>query len=103
MLSNWLLYIFATIIAILFFKPYVDEDLLALTGYHRVAIFHRIYSLRNKLLPFLHPGSITMDPDSKALDELISLYHPKLDLSENLTKNDIEEFRYHSKRILTAL
>ncbi|CAF1200660.1 unnamed protein product [Rotaria sordida] len=103
MLSNWLLYIFATIIAILFFKPYVDEELLALTGYHRVAIFHRIYSLRNKLLPFLHPGSITMDPDSKALDELISLYHPKLDLSENLTKNDIEEFRYHSKRILTAL
>ncbi|CAF1193421.1 unnamed protein product [Rotaria sordida] len=91
------------IVVILVFKPYVDEDLLALTRYHRMAIFHRMFSLRNKLLPFLHPGSITMDADSKALYELISLYHPQLDLSESLTKNDVEKFRYHSKRILTAL
>ncbi|CAF1156116.1 unnamed protein product, partial [Rotaria sordida] len=80
------------IVVILVFKPYVDEDLLVLTRYHRMAIFHRMFSLRNKLLPFLHPGSITMDSDSKALYELISLYHPQLDLSESLTKNDVEKF-----------
>ncbi|CAF4922193.1 unnamed protein product [Rotaria sp. Silwood1] len=60
-------------------------------------------TLRNKLLPFLHPGSITSDADSKALAELIVLYHPSLDLSDDLTNNDVEQFRYHSKRILTAL
>ncbi|CAF3476843.1 unnamed protein product [Rotaria sp. Silwood1] len=66
-------------------------------------ILHRIFSLRNKLLPSLHPLSITTDADSKALVELIILYHPSLDLSDDLTDNDIEQFRYHSKRILTAL
>ncbi|CAF1241851.1 unnamed protein product, partial [Rotaria sordida] len=101
--STWLFYIMGIIVVILVFKPYVDEDRLALTRYHRMAIFHRMFSLRNKVLPFLHPGAITMDPDSKALYELISLYHPQLDLSESLTKNDVEKFRYHSKRILTAL
>ncbi|CAF1078374.1 unnamed protein product [Rotaria sordida] len=85
------------------FKPFIDEDLLALTRNHRVAIFHRLLSLRNKLLPFLHPGSITTDVDSKALYELILLYHPELVLSEDLTDHDIEEFRYHSKRMLSAL
>ncbi|CAF2985782.1 unnamed protein product, partial [Rotaria sp. Silwood2] len=68
-----------------------------------MAVLHRILSVQNKLLPFLYPGSITMDTDSKALDELITLYHPQLDLGENLTDNDIDEFRYHSKRMLTAL
>ncbi|CAF4938493.1 unnamed protein product [Rotaria sp. Silwood1] len=93
----------AYIIALLVFKPFVDKDLLTLTQHHRVAIFHRIFSFRNKLLPFIHPGSITADADSKALVELIVLYHPSLDLSDDLTKNDIEEFRYHSKQMLTAL
>ncbi|CAF2965944.1 unnamed protein product [Rotaria sp. Silwood2] len=44
-----------------------------------------------------------MDADSKALDELILLHYPQLDLSDDLTDDDIEEFRYHSKQILTAL
>ncbi|CAF1473432.1 unnamed protein product, partial [Rotaria sordida] len=103
MLSSWLYLIVVAMIAFLTIKPYVDKDLLVLTRCHRVAIFHRIFSFRNKLLPFLHPGSIVTDADSKALYELISLYYPQLDLSDDLTKNDIEEFRYHSKRILTAL
>ncbi|CAF2938639.1 unnamed protein product [Rotaria sp. Silwood2] len=60
-------------------------------------------SFRNKILLFLHPKSIKTDADSKALFELISIYHPKLDLNDDLTNNDIEEFRYHSKRILTNL
>ncbi|CAF4827892.1 unnamed protein product, partial [Rotaria sp. Silwood2] len=67
-----------------------------------MAVLHRILSVQNKLLPFLYPGSITTDTDSKALDELITLYHPQLDLGDNLTDNDIDEFRYHSKRMLTA-
>ncbi|CAF4055671.1 unnamed protein product, partial [Rotaria sp. Silwood1] len=103
MLSSWLFSIMAYIIALLVFKPFVDKDLLTLTQHHRVAIFHRIFSFRNTLLPFLHPGTITADADSKALVELIVLYHPSLDLSDDLTKNDVEQFRYHSKRILTAL
>jgi acetyl esterase/lipase len=44
-----------------------------------------------------------MDSDSKALDELILLYHPPLHLSENLTYNEIEMLRYHSERMLTGL
>ncbi|CAF4739317.1 unnamed protein product, partial [Rotaria sp. Silwood2] len=60
-------------------------------------------SLRNKILPFIHPQSIRTDADSKALVELISLYHSELDLSDDLTNNDIEQFRYNSKRMLTAL
>ncbi|CAF4411947.1 unnamed protein product, partial [Rotaria sp. Silwood2] len=103
MLNNWLSYIIAYTIVLSFFKHFVDKDLLALTKHHRLAIFHKMISSRNKLLPFLCHGSITMDEDSKVLDELIALYHPQLHLGENLTTNDIKEFRYHSKRILTAL
>ncbi|CAF4650607.1 unnamed protein product, partial [Rotaria sp. Silwood2] len=68
-----------------------------------MAIFHRMFSLQNKILPFLYPPSRTTDADSKALVDLISLYHPQLDLSDDLTDDDIEEFRYHSKQMLTAL
>ncbi|CAF3401341.1 unnamed protein product, partial [Rotaria sp. Silwood2] len=103
MLGSWFIYILANSIVLLLFKHFVDKDLLTLRKDHRIAIFHRMLSLRNKLLPFLHPGPIRMDTDSEALDELILLYHPQLDLSDNLATNDIEEFRYHSKRMLTAL
>ncbi|CAF3960434.1 unnamed protein product, partial [Rotaria sp. Silwood1] len=103
MLYNWLFYILANTITLLVFKPFVDKNALTLTKHHRFAIFHQMLTLRNTLLPFLHPGSITMGADSKALAELIVLYHPPLDLSDDLTKNDVEQFRYHSKRILTAL
>ncbi|CAF2956228.1 unnamed protein product [Rotaria sp. Silwood2] len=103
MFDTWLFYIMANTIALLLFTPFVEKDLLTLTRHHRMAIFHRIFSSRNKLFQFLHLGSIKMDADSKALDELISLYRPHLDLNDDLTNNDIEQFRYHSKQILTAL
>ncbi|CAF0898283.1 unnamed protein product [Rotaria sordida] len=103
MLSSWILFAMANIITLLFFIPFIDEDLLALTRNHRMVIFHRVLSLRHKLLPFLYPESVKMDADSIALHELISLYDPQLDLGDDITNNDIEEFRYHSKRMLTAL
>ncbi|CAF4938267.1 unnamed protein product, partial [Rotaria sp. Silwood1] len=103
MLINWVLYIAGIVATLLFIKPFVDEDTLKLTKHHSFAIFHRMLSLRNQLLPSVHPLSITADADSKALVELILLYHPNLDLGDDLTKNDIKQFRYHSKRILTAL
>ncbi|CAF3883855.1 unnamed protein product, partial [Rotaria sp. Silwood1] len=103
MLIKWILYIAGIMAALLFIKPLVDEDILTLTKYHRMAILHRMLSLRNKLLPSVHPVSLSADADSKALVELIALYHPSLDLSDDLTNNDVEQFRYHSKRILTAL
>ncbi|CAF5110332.1 unnamed protein product, partial [Rotaria sp. Silwood1] len=103
MLIKWILYVAGIVGALLFIKPFVDEDISTLTKYHRMAILHRMLSLRNKLLPSVHPVSITADADSKALVEVIALYHPSLDLSDDLTNNDVEQFRYHSKRILTAL
>ncbi|CAF5030648.1 unnamed protein product, partial [Rotaria sp. Silwood1] len=103
MLRNLVLYITGIIPAFIVFTPFVDEDTLKLTNHHRMVILHRMLSLRNQLLPSVHPLSITADADSKALTELILLYHPKLHLSDDLTNNDIEQFRYHSKRILTAL
>ncbi|CAF4971977.1 unnamed protein product, partial [Rotaria sp. Silwood1] len=93
----------ANFVMLLVFKYFVDKDLLTLTQHHRFAIFHQILSLRDKILSLGHPISITMDADSKALTELMSLYHPSFDLSDDLTNDDIEQFRYHSKRILTAL
>ncbi|CAF1537355.1 unnamed protein product, partial [Rotaria sp. Silwood1] len=73
----------ANAITLLVFKPFVGEDLLKLTQHHRFAIFHQILSFRNKILPFVHPISTTIDADSKALVELIVLYHPSLDLSDD--------------------
>ncbi|CAF4965252.1 unnamed protein product, partial [Rotaria sp. Silwood1] len=103
MLSHGVFHIIGISVTLLLFKPFINEDLSTLTKQQRIAIFHRIFSLRNKLLPFLHPESITTDADSTALAEVISLYYPPLDLSDDLTNNDVEQFRYHSKRILTAL
>ncbi|CAF4774786.1 unnamed protein product, partial [Rotaria sp. Silwood2] len=103
MLCTWVFYISGIIAVLLIFKPLVDEDILKLTQHYRMTIFHRMISFRNKILPFIHPQSIRTDADSKALVELISLYHSELDLSDDLTNNDIEQFRYNSKRMLTAL
>ncbi|CAF4030876.1 unnamed protein product, partial [Rotaria sp. Silwood1] len=93
----------ANILLLLVFKPFVNKNLLTLTQHHRFAIFHQMLTLRHKLLPFLNPLSITSDADSKALVELILAYDPGLNLRDDLTNNDIEEFRYHSKQMLTAL
>ncbi|CAF4424259.1 unnamed protein product [Rotaria sp. Silwood2] len=103
MLCTWIFYLSGIIATLLFYKPFIDEDLLKLTKHHRMAIFHRMLSFRNKILPFIHPLSKTADADSKALFELFSLYHSELDLSNDLTDNDIEQFRYHSKQMLTGL
>jgi acetyl esterase/lipase len=103
MLNVWLFYITANIVTLIIVVPYIDRSLSPLSRYARMTMAHAIFTSRNKFFPFISPRVEGMDSDSKALDELISLYHPALDLSENLTTNDIEKLRYHSKRLLTSL
>ncbi|CAF4041994.1 unnamed protein product [Rotaria magnacalcarata] len=43
-----------------------------------------------------------MDPDSHTLHELLSLYYPKLDLSEYPTDQEIETLRYETKYLLAS-
>ncbi len=105
MFNIWLLYIVANIFSLIIVVPFIDHNLSPLSRYSRMTIAHRIFTIRNKFLPFINPRPDEMDADAdaKALDELISLYHPSLDLSENSTDEDIKLLRYHSKRMLTGL
>jgi acetyl esterase/lipase len=90
-------------LVLIFIIPFIDKNLSPLTRYSRMLLIHRINSARNAILPFLNPRPKGMDADSKALEEMISLYHPPISLSDNLTDNEIKQFRYHSKKMLTGL
>jgi acetyl esterase/lipase len=83
--------------------PCIDKNISPLSRYARMTMSHRIFTIRNKIFPFVNPRPEGMDSDSKALDELMALYRPILDLSENFTKKEIEMLRKHSKQMLTSL
>ncbi|CAF1203458.1 unnamed protein product [Adineta ricciae] len=44
-----------------------------------------------------------MDPDSKALEEMMMLFYPQLALSNNITVDEVEVFRKRAKHMFTNL
>jgi len=103
MFSSWVFYLMVNILALLFLVPCIDKSLSPLSRFTRMTMAHRLFTLRNKYLPFMSPRPPGMESDSKGFEELISLYYPRLDLSENLTNREIETLRYHSEQLLTSL
>lgn len=93
----------ATVITLIIVKPFIDVERSVLSQHPQMLVMHRVLSIRNTFLPFLNQQLLIRDADSKAFNEIISLYYPRPDLSRNVTNNEIESFRYHSKRMLTAL
>ena len=77
MFNVWFFYILANIITLIIIVPYIDKNLSPLSRYSRMTMIHRIFTIRNKIFPFLNPRPEGMDSDSKALDELMSLYQSK--------------------------
>jgi acetyl esterase/lipase len=103
MFNIWLFYLAVNMMLLIIVGPFIDRNFSPLSRYSRMKIVHGIFTLRNKFFPFINPRPEGMEADSKALDELISLYYPTLDLNENSTDEDIKHLRYHSKQMLTSL
>lgn len=93
----------SSVFMLIFIVPSIDQNLSPFLRYSRMKLVHRIFTIRNEILPFLTPKLKGSDPESNALIELIRLYQPYLQLSNNATENEINMLRYHSKRISVGL
>ncbi|CAF0738935.1 unnamed protein product [Adineta ricciae] len=83
--------------------PFIDVDLSPLSRSARLTIVHRMTVWRNLLAPFVNPRVEGMDPDSKALEEMMMLFYPQLALSHNITADEVKVFRKQAKHMFTNL
>lgn len=103
MFNAWFFYLVAQILTFFIVKPFVGRDMRESIKNSRLSTMYHVFYMRHKYLSFLNNEFVSIDADSTALNELISLYEPKLDLSENATDEEIENLRYHSKNLFTSL
>ena len=99
-MSNRLLYfLVTTAIAIIVSMPFLGQ----FERSTRMSTMHRLFSLRHSIVSSLTGRSNGLSSDAKSLVEIFSLYHPKLDLSENPTPREIQLLRQHSRRMFNGL
>lgn len=68
-----------------------------------MTIVHQIFTCRNRLSSLFDRSSERVCPDSGGLDDMISLYSPKLDLDDDPSPKEIEAFRHHTHTLLVGL
>ena len=83
--------------------PFVDKNFSLLDRSSRMTIVHQIFTHRSRLSSLFDRSSEWVCPDSRGLDDLISLYYPKLGLSDNSTSREIQTFRHHAQTLLLSL
>ncbi|CAF1188603.1 unnamed protein product [Adineta steineri] len=103
MFSGWVLSTCAMVTTLILMNELNDKTLSAVARYSRMKMMHRILTMRNAFFPILSPRPKGMSAGSKALDEIIDLYHPRLFISENVTNDDVTKLRDNSKQMLTSL
>lgn len=103
MFSSTLFCVSAVFAAMITLSPLINYTSVPLARLSRTIFIHRICTIRNQLLPFVNPRTKGMDADGKALEEIMSLYHPPLFLSNNTNENEIYRFRQRARKMFINL
>lgn len=83
--------------------PLINKDLSLLDRSSRLTIVHQIFSFRNRLGLCFTCSLKSLSSESKALNEIISLFYPRIDLDEDHSYRDIVTYRQNGQRMLSSL
>ena len=83
--------------------PFINKNYSLLDRSSRMTIVHHIFTYRNRLSCLFDHSSDRVCPDSVGLDDMISLYYPKLRLDNDPSPEDVMTFRHHTHTLLLSL